>query len=77
MIRVLLVDPNGERTYIHCDPVRLENHSIPALELEGDCPVRAAAEIGRDLAKGHVSGWVGNFRWYRQAGHRPANHQLQ
>jgi hypothetical protein len=68
MIRVMLVDENGQKSYIHCDPVRLGNHRGHACGLKEKALPGRAGEISQQLAKGQISGWIGGCRWYRQAG---------
>jgi hypothetical protein len=68
MVRIMLVDENGDKTYLHCDPLRLGSHSNSTCTVLEKAVPKVELEIGEQLAQGHVHGWINGCRWYRQAG---------
>jgi len=66
MIRVMLVDLTGEKSYIEYEP------GLPGgsdnFRLTGAICADYAREIIHEVARGHLSGLTAGYRWYRQAG---------
>jgi hypothetical protein len=67
MIRVMLLNAMGERSYVAYDRVPVPSDDRKCRP-EETTPVGATLQITKELAQGHVSGWVGGYRWFRQAG---------
>ncbi len=68
MIRIMLIDLQGQKSYIECQPLPEGGHGDFKCKLTGTIPVHYAREVAQELAKGHVSGLTAGYRWYRQAG---------
>jgi hypothetical protein len=68
MIRVMLVDERGHKSYLHCNPPHGGDHRSYARGRQERALPETAGEISQQLAKGQISGWIGGCRWYRQAG---------
>ena len=68
MIRVMLVDLQGEKSHIEYEPAapgRPENFTF---RQTGTICADYARAVAREVAQGYVSGLTAGYRWYRQAG---------
>ena len=68
MIRVMLIDLLGEKSYMEYEPVLPGSPDNFKWGLTGVICADYAREIIHEVAKGHVSGLTAGYRWYRQAG---------
>jgi hypothetical protein len=68
MIRVMLIDLQGEKSYIEYERVLPSRAEDFKCRLTGPIGVDYAREVAQEVAKGHVSGLTAGYRWYRQAG---------
>lgn len=67
MIRVMLIDIKGERSYLEFQRNSPENHGDLTYGLTGTIPAEDAREVAQDVAQGYMSGFTGGYHWYRQA----------
>jgi hypothetical protein len=68
MIRVMLIDLQGEKSYIEYHRVPKGSRDDFKCRLTGTISADYAREVAREVAKGYVSGLTAGYRWYRQAG---------
>lgn len=68
MIRVMLIDMRGEKSYIECHRVPQGSDGISMCKMTGIIPAEYAKEVARDVAQGYMSGFTAGYHWYRQAG---------
>ena len=68
MIRVMLIDLQGEKSYIEYEPALPGTPENFKCRLAGTICADYASEVAREVAQGYVSGLTAGYRWYRQAG---------
>jgi hypothetical protein len=68
MIRVMLIDLQGEKSYIECHRVPQASGGNFKCRLTGTISADYAREVAQEVAQGYVSGLTAGYRWYRQAG---------
>lgn len=68
MIRVMLIDLRGEKSFLECQRSRQGNDGNCKCRLTGTFPAEYVGEVAQDVANGYMSGFTGGYQWYRQAG---------
>jgi hypothetical protein len=68
VIRIMLIDAQGQRTYLACDQVPTDGHIEYQCSPSEAIPPHYALEVAREAIKGRVTGLTAGYRWYRQAG---------
>jgi hypothetical protein len=68
MIRVMLINLQGEKSFIEYEQVLSDNPEDFKCRPTGAIPAVYASEVAQEVAKGYVSGLTAGYRWYRQAG---------
>lgn len=68
MIRVMLVDMRGEKSYIECQRVPPGRDGISTGGMMATISAEYAREVAHEVAQGYMSGFVAGYHWYRQAG---------
>ena len=68
MIRVMLVNLQGEKSHIEYEPAAPDRPENFTFRLTGTIGADYARAVAREVAKGYVSGLTAGYRWYRQAG---------
>jgi hypothetical protein len=68
MIRVMLLDLQGQKSYIECHPLPQGDNESLKYRVTGTISADYAREVVQEVAKGDVNGFTAGYRWYRQAG---------
>ncbi len=68
MIRVMLIDLQGEKSFMEYEPVPPGSPAHFQCRPTGVIDADYAREVAEEVAQGHVSGLTAGYRWYRQAG---------
>jgi hypothetical protein len=67
MIRAKLIDHNPDSKYVDFREVPLLDATDYRCHPEGLIAFEEAARLARQLHDGDIEGYVGRYRWYRQA----------